>query len=121
MELRVKRVYDPPATDDGFRVLIDRLWPRGLSKEHAALDLWDKDVAPSRELRTAFHHEGMSWEDFEKAYRAEVAADGPAVAALRDQLSGHPVVTLLYATHDEAHNHAILLREALEAAPAPGA
>lgn len=114
MELRVKRVYDPPASDDGFRVLVDRLWPRGLSKEHAALDYWDKDVAPSRELRTAFHHEGMAWEDFEKAYRAELAANTAAVDALRDTVSAHPVTTLLYATHDEAHNHAILLREALQ-------
>jgi len=113
MDLRVKRVYEPASADDGFRVLVDRLWPRGLSKQKAAVDLWDKDVAPSAELRTAFHHEGMSWTDFEAAYRAEVAAN-PAVAALRDTLAGHPVATLLYATHDEEHNHALLLREALE-------
>lgn len=112
MEIRVKRVYEEPASTDGFRVLVDRLWPRGLSKERAEVDLWDKDVAPSTELRKAFHHEGMSWPDFEKAYRAELA-NGSAVAALREQLTGHDPVTLLYATHDETHNHALLLREAL--------
>jgi len=113
VEIRVKRVYDDPASTDGFRVLVDRLWPRGLSKERAEVDLWDKDVAPSGELRTAFHHDGMSWHDFEKAYRAELG-EGSAVAVLRDQLVGHDVVTLLYATRDDAHNHALLLREALE-------
>ncbi|MGV9193880.1 DUF488 domain-containing protein [Microbacterium sp. MC2] len=112
MEISVKRVYEEPASTDGFRVLVDRLWPRGLTKDRAAVDLWDKDVAPSAELRKAFHHEGMSWPDFEKAYRAELA-DGSAVAALREQLTGHDTVTLLYATHDETHNHARLLREAL--------
>lgn len=113
MEIRVKRVYEEPASTDGFRVLVDRLWPRGLSKERAEVDLWDKDVAPSTELRKAFHHEGMSWPDFEKAYRAEISG-GTAVNALREQLAGHDTVTLLYATHDHAHNHALLLREALE-------
>lgn len=116
MEIRLKRVYDEPAPDDGFRVLVDRLWPRGLSKERADLDLWAKDVAPSTELRTAFHHDGMAWPAFETAYRAELA--GPthtALDALRAELAPHSVVTLLHAVHDDAHNHALLLREALEA------
>lgn len=114
MEIRLKRVYDEAAPGDGFRVLVDRLWPRGLSKERAAVDLWAKDVAPSTELRKAFHHDGMSWEDFEAAYRAEL--DGPArtaVASLRAELAEHSVVTLLHAVHDD-RNHAVLLREALE-------
>lgn len=115
MELRVRRVYDEPTEKDGFRVLVDRLWPRGLSKERAAIDLWAKDAAPSAELRKAFHHEGMSWEAFEAAYRAELTGN-PAVPALRAALEGHPVATLLYGTHDEQHNHAALLREALRAA-----
>ncbi|GAA3907547.1 DUF488 domain-containing protein [Microbacterium invictum] len=109
----MKRVYEDPASTDGYRVLVDRLWPRGLSKERAAVDLWDKDVAPSSELRKAFHHEGMSWPDFEAAYRAEIA-DGAAVDALREQLAGHDTVTLLFATHDEEHNHALLLRAVLQ-------
>jgi uncharacterized protein YeaO (DUF488 family) len=116
MEVRLKRVYDEPSADDGFRVLVDRLWPRGLSKERAALDLWAKDVAPSTELRKAFHHEELSWADFDAAYRAEL--DGPArgaVEALRAELAPHPVVTLLHAVADESHNHALILREALQA------
>lgn len=115
MEIRLKRVYDDPRPEDGFRVLVDRLWPRGLTKERAALDLWAKDVAPSTELRTAFHHDGMSWPDFEAAYRAELA--GPtrtALASLRAEPVAHPVATLLHAVRDDEHNHAALLREALE-------
>lgn len=116
MEIRLKRVYDDAAPEDGFRVLVDRLWPRGVSKERAALDLWAKEVAPSTELRRAFHHDDMSWADFETAYRAELA--GPlrsALDALRADLAPHPVVTLLHAVHDDTHNHALILREALEA------
>ncbi|WP_194396738.1 DUF488 domain-containing protein [Microbacterium atlanticum] len=116
MEIRLKRVYDDPAPEDGFRVLVDRLWPRGLSKERAALDLWAKDVAPSTELRKAFHHDDMSWPGFETAYRAEL--DGPArtaVASLRAELAPHAVVTLLHAIHDDTHNHALILRDVLEA------
>lgn len=114
VRLQIKRVYDEPASGDGYRVLVDRLWPRGLSKERADVDLWAKEVAPSDGLRRAFHHEGMTWPDFESAYRAELAAN-PAVGTLRAELSAHDVVTLLYATHDDAHNHAVLLREALQA------
>ncbi|MDQ7879307.1 DUF488 family protein [Microbacterium sp. QXD-8] len=115
MEIRLKRVYDEPTPGDGFRVLVDRLWPRGLSKERAALDLWANEVAPSTELRKAFHHDDLSWPDFEAAYRAELA--GPtstALASLREELAAHPVVTLLHAVNDEAHNHALILRDALE-------
>lgn len=116
MEIRGKRVYDEPSPDDGFRVLVDRLWPRGLSKERAALDLWAKDVAPSTELRRAFHHDGLSWAEFDSAYRAELEGSArDAVAALRAELASHPVVTLLHAVADEEHNHAVILREALEA------
>lgn len=113
MELLVKRVYDDPAPADGFRVLVDRLWPRGLTKERADLGLWAKDVAPTAELRKAFHHDGMTWPAFAEAYRAELTAN-PAVAALRAELEPHPVVTLLHSVHDAEHNHAVLLREALQ-------
>ncbi|WP_224751727.1 DUF488 domain-containing protein [Microbacterium helvum] len=114
MELRIKRVYDDPSPEDGFRVLVDRLWPRGLSKERAALDLWAKEVAPSTELRTAFHHDGLSWPDFEAAYRAELAGPTkPALDALRAELAPHPVVTLLHSVHDPEQNHAVLLKAAL--------
>jgi uncharacterized protein YeaO (DUF488 family) len=114
MELRTKRVYDDPSPDDGFRVLVDRLWPRGLTKERADVALWAKDAAPSTELRKALHHGGMAWDAFVTAYRAELNGPAkPAVDALRGELAGHPVVTLLYSVHDEAHNHAGLLRDAL--------
>ncbi len=113
MALRLKRVYDDPAPGDGFRVLVDRLWPRGLTKERAALDLWAKDVAPSTGLRQAFHRDGLPWTEFETAYRSELAAD-PAVGRLRAELAGHPVATLLYGAHDPEHNHAVILRDVLE-------
>ena len=112
MELLIKRVYDDPDPADGFRVLVDRLWPRGLSKERAAADLWAKDVAPTAELRTALHHDGMPWDDFAAAYRAEIAAN-PAIGALRAELARHPTATLLHSVRDAEHNHAVLLREAL--------
>lgn len=114
MEWNVKRVYDTPEPQDGFRVLVDRLWPRGLSKERARVDLWAKDVAPTAALRTAYHHDGMTWSDFVAAYGAEVAAN-PAVPALRAELAQHPVVTLLHSVADADHNHAALLARALHA------
>ncbi|WP_345800673.1 DUF488 family protein [Microbacterium sp. AZCO] len=112
MEIRLKRVYDDASPDDGFRVLVDRLWPRGVSKERAAIDLWAKEAAPTTELRRAFHQDGMDWDTFAAAYRAELATN-PAVPALRTALADQDVVTLLYGAHDERHNHADLLREAL--------
>lgn len=112
VELRLKRVYDERSPDDGFRVLVDRLWPRGVSKERAAVDLWAKDAAPTTELRRAFHHDGMDWETFDAAYRAELATN-PAVPELRAAIEGRPVVTLLYGAQDAIRNHAEILREVL--------
>lgn len=112
MDIRIKRVYDEADKDDGFRVLVDRLWPRGVSKEHARLDLWAKEIAPSPDLRVAFHHDGMSWPDFDSAYRKELGSN-PALGELRDDLAKHPVVTLLYGSHDEEHNGARILRDEL--------
>lgn len=114
MELHTKRIYEAAADSDGFRVLVDRLWPRGVSKERAHLDLWAKDVAPSAALRIAVHHEGMPWEQFDKAYRAELA--GPTRAALDDLRTvaqQHPVLTLLFGSRDTQHNEAVILREVL--------
>ncbi len=113
MGIRVGRVWEERGAEDGVRVLVDRLWPRGLTKERAAIDLWAKDVAPSTALRRAYHRDGLPWEDFERAYRAELA-DNPALAALRDELARHPVSTLLYAAHDPARNHAVILLDVLE-------
>ena len=109
---RIKRIYDPPAPEDGFRVLVDRLWPRGVSKQRAALDLWLKDVAPSRELRTWFHAQPDGFEEFADRYRAELAAN-PAVDELRAAAKTHPTVTLLYSVKDPERNHAALLADYL--------
>ncbi len=115
MDLRRKRAYDTATPDDGFRVLVDRLWPRGVSKEHAAIDLWAKDTAPSPLLRTEWHHAPPEdWDVYAARYRAELAHEtAPALAALASDLRPHPVVTLVYAAHDPVHNHAVVLEEAL--------
>ncbi|MBZ9771889.1 DUF488 domain-containing protein [Mesorhizobium sp. CO1-1-8] len=107
-DLAVKRIYEPPASDDGQRVLVDRIWPRGVSKEGAALTLWLKDIAPSDELRKWFGHEPARWAEFQKRYRVELDGNGEAVAELR-ALLGKGRVTLLYGAHDEAHNNAVAL------------
>lgn len=117
MDLRRKRAYDSVGPEDGFRVLVDRLWPRGLSKERARLDLWAKDTAPSPELRRDWHAApDDQWDSFADRYRAELANDGAAaLASLAAKLRGHPVVTLVYAAHDPDRNHAVVLQEALRA------
>ena len=112
MDLKIKRVYEPAARGDGFRVLVDRLWPRGLSKERAAVDLWAKDVAPSDALRKAFHHDDLAWPDFADRYRAELAG-APALDELRRAVATHPTTTLLYGAHDDQHNQAVVLQRLL--------
>lgn len=109
---RVRRVYDDPAPDDGFRVLVDRLWPRGVSKERAALDLWLKEVAPSTALREWFHHDDAPFDAFRARYETELDAN-PAVDELRRLATTHPVITLLVGARGE-HNHAVVLEEYLE-------
>ncbi|HMK69890.1 MAG TPA: DUF488 domain-containing protein [Xanthobacteraceae bacterium] len=113
--LRIKRVYEPAAADDGLRVLVDRLWPRGVSKEKARIDLWLKDIAPSNELRRRFHGEPGQWREFVAAYAGELQREpaSAAVATLRDQLRRQPV-TLLYAARNETRNNAIALKDWLE-------
>jgi len=113
MDVQLKRVYDAVAPDDGYRVLVDRLWPRGVSKEKAHLDLWLKDAAPSPELRTEWHHHPEHWDEFSAAYRAELATN-PAVETLGDLAAEHPRVTLLYAAHDPERNHVVILRDVLK-------
>ncbi|MBX3112334.1 MAG: DUF488 domain-containing protein [Fimbriimonadaceae bacterium] len=107
--LKLKRVYDPPGPDDGVRVLVDRLWPRGVSKERAALDLWLKDIAPSDGLRRWFAHDLAKWPEFQERYRLELQANDEAVSRLRDLASGQ-TVTLLFGARDEEHNEAVVLR-----------
>jgi uncharacterized protein YeaO (DUF488 family) len=112
--LAVKRIYDAPAPDDGFRVLVDRLWPRGVSREKAALDLWLKDLAPSPNLRTWFGHDPTKFEEFRVRYAEELRAN-PAVGELQRLLHENSRVTLLYAARDPRCNHALVLRDYLEA------
>lgn len=107
-DIRIKRVYDPPETADGMRVLVDRLWPRGLRKENAALTLWLKEIAPSPELRKWFGHDPARWAEFSRRYRVELARNDEAVAKAADLAKRGPL-TLLYAAHDTAHNHALVL------------
>lgn len=113
--LRVKRVYEAPAADDGLRVLVDRLWPRGLTKEKARIDLWLKEIAPSDSLRRFVHGDPAKWEEFVAAYGRELAQEpaATAVATLREQIRKQPVA-LLYAARNETHNNAVALKEWLE-------
>jgi uncharacterized protein YeaO (DUF488 family) len=113
--LRIKRVYQPPDPQDGVRVLVDRLWPRGLSRERAQIDLWLKEIAPSDALRHRFHGDPAGWEDFKTAYYAELERP-PAQSAVRellDRLIREPV-TLLFAARNESCNNAAALKEWLE-------
>ncbi len=114
-QLRVKRVYEPPDSGDGTRVLVDRLWPRGLSRERAKIDLWLKEIAPSNSLRRRFHGNPAAWEEFKIAYYGEIRepAAQPAIQSLLDRLTREPV-TLLFAARDETHNNAVALQEWLE-------
>lgn len=111
-EIKIKRVYGPPEAGDGARILVDRLWPRGLSKDKAALDLWLKDIAPSDKLRKWFGHAPAKWREFERRYFKELAAKADAISNLRNRVRREPV-TLLFAAKDEERNNAIALRNFL--------
>ena len=108
MDVRVKRAYEPVSSGDGYRVLIDRLWPRGVSRRRARLDEWDKDVAPSPELRTEWHHHRERFDEFADRYREELD-ENPAAAALLETGREHDRVTLLFAARDEQVNHVAVL------------
>ncbi|MEJ0092880.1 MAG: DUF488 domain-containing protein [Methylocella sp.] len=110
LDLKIKRVYDPPEAGDGMRILVDRIWPRGVSKEAAALTLWLKEIAPSTELRKWFDHDPARWSEFQSRYRSELDANPDAVAQLRDLLKKGRA-TLLYAAHDAEHNNALVLAD----------
>lgn len=110
MSIKLKRVYDKPEKADGRRILVDRIWPRGMSKEQAALDDWMKDIAPSNELRKWFGHRSERWEEFRKAYLEELEQHRERLAAL-EELAGKETVTLLFAAKNESQNNAVVLRE----------
>jgi uncharacterized protein YeaO (DUF488 family) len=110
--VRIKRAYEAPSADDGTRVLIDRLWPRGIAKAEAAVDHWMKEIAPSTELRKWFGHDPARWEEFQRRYRSELKDHRDELERLRE-LAREGVVTLVYAAHDETHNDAVVLRDLL--------
>ncbi|HEV7234938.1 MAG TPA: DUF488 domain-containing protein [Ktedonobacteraceae bacterium] len=114
LNIVLKRVYDEPKEDDGKRVLVERLWPRGLSKERARVDLWLKEVAPSSELRKWFGHEPEKFAEFRRRYEAELEVEGAQtkLAELRD-MAKREHVTLVFAAHDTEHNNAVVLRDLL--------
>ena len=110
-ELRVRRIYDPPSAKDGTRVLVDRLWPRGLKKADAKIDLWLKDAAPSAELRQWFGHDPERWSEFQTRYRKELADNAQALVPLHDLVDQGKPLTLLFAAKDEEHNNAVALKD----------
>lgn len=120
--LRIRRAYDPPTPADGCRVLVDRLWPRGLKREAADIDHWLRDLAPSNALRQWFGHDPARWDEFRRRYADELQspAVAPALAELRGLIAAHPVLTLVYGARDTTHNNAEALRLWLQAEASPG-
>jgi uncharacterized protein YeaO (DUF488 family) len=110
--VRLKRAYENASPEDGLRVLVDRLWPRGLSKQKARIDIWLKEIAPSHELRKWFGHEPAKWKDFQARYRREMEEQADSLALLRKKAKAG-TVTLLFAAHDEVHNNAVVLKSVL--------
>lgn len=113
MTISLKRVYEKPSEQDGYRILVDRLWPRGLSKESAMVDMWLRDIAPSNELRKWFHHEEGKWDEFEARYRQELVHHGDLLGSIREAEKREGVVTLVYGAKDEQHNQAVVILDVL--------
>jgi len=115
VSIRVKRVYEKPEREDGVRILVDRLWPRGLSKDEAALDEWIRDVAPSDKLRTWFGHKSERWQEFQRRYKSELkTAEHKDILDRLSKIAGIATVTLLYAAKDSEHNNAVALASLLK-------
>jgi uncharacterized protein YeaO (DUF488 family) len=112
MKLQIKRVYEQPDKEDGIRILVDRLWPRGLTKERASIDLWLRDIAPSTELRQWFGHDPKKWEEFKQRYFHELKENDKQVWLLQQEIKKGSV-TLVYGAKDVAHNEALVLQEFL--------
>lgn len=110
MKIKIKRVYEKPDKEDGKRILVDRLWPRGLTKEKASVDLWLKEIAPSTELRKWFSHDPDKWKEFQKRYHKELKENKEQVSLLKEQMK-KGTVTLVYGAKDEEHNEALVLKE----------
>ncbi len=110
MKINIKRAYEKPSKSDGQRILVDRLWPRGLTKEKAAIDLWLKDIGPTTELRKWFGHDPDKWKEFQKRYCQELKKNREQVSVLNEQLKNGEV-TLVYGARDEEHNEALVIKE----------
>ena len=108
--IKIKRIYESPTTEDGFRILVDRLWPRGMRKEKAKIDLWLKEIAPSDELRKRFAHDPQKWEEFKKQYEKETATKQGLINEIRQKEKEKGTVTLLYSAKDTEHNNAVALK-----------
>ncbi len=115
MDIKLKRIYEPSETNDGYRILVDRLWPRGVSRERASIDYWEKELAPSDSLRRRFHHDPSLWAEFKLRYIQELDANPGAIRRLMSIVGDRPV-TFLYAARDPAFNNAIVLKAYLESA-----
>jgi uncharacterized protein YeaO (DUF488 family) len=113
MNIKIKRVYEQPDKDDGMRILVDRLWPRGLTKEKARVDLWLKEIAPSTELRKWFGHDPDKWKMFRERYEREIGHQDDLIKMLRHKAK-EGTITLIYAARDEEHNEALVLKKFLE-------
>ncbi len=112
--IKIKRIYDRANPDDGYRILVDRLWPRGVSKAEADIDYWIKDIAPSEELRKWFDHDPAKWDAFSTQYRQELQSNTKAVEELLVLINSHDQVTLVFAAKDEQHNNAVVLQKLLQ-------
>jgi uncharacterized protein YeaO (DUF488 family) len=117
MQIRLKRAYEKPEPADGYRVLVDRIWPRGVKKEDLQLDEWPKDIGPSTGLRQWFGHDPQKWDEFKQRYFQELEGKKELIHSLRTRAKQEPVI-LVYAARDEKHNHALALQEFLRKAPA---
>jgi uncharacterized protein YeaO (DUF488 family) len=113
MKVKIKRVYEAPSEEDGKRILVDRLWPRGLTKEKASVDLWLKDIAPTATLRKWFSHDPDKYEEFKRRYLDELKNNKEQVSALKDEIKKGPI-TLVYGAKDEKHNEAFVLKDMLK-------
>lgn len=113
MEIKLKRIYEKPEKSDGYRILVDRIWPRGISKEEAAIDWWDKEIAPSTKLREWFGHIPERFEEFSEEYIHELDTNAESVKEILEAIEKHSIVTLVYAAKDTECNHAIVLRDYL--------
>ena len=111
--IKIKRVYEKPDPSDGYRILVDRLWPRGMTKEKAAIDLWFKEIAPSDELRKWFHHEVSNWDQFRLKYEKELRENQPVLDELKAIVKKEKTVTLLYGAKDEKRNQAVVIKSLL--------